>query len=255
MKKILTILMLLVLAACEYRGNINFLPIRNKLFTVWQTEEIFYYEKNSGEEFLAESTTTTEEKFEKGQVLITHRGDQMAFSKTVRTDYYSTETIKPTKSVVLDSAYSPVKIDKDSEFIAFGEITLKGEKYMLVRQGKDNDIILVDGDGNIFDHIGRIVDDRLAVLDITFYAYPQDVKMVPVVNTRVEETPLAEGFALAYNGVNDADEMVFTYTSYGPDGAVDEEIAVSVCEEVINIHGINITVYNADNDKIEYMIM
>ena len=131
MKKILTILMLLVLAACEYRGNINFLPIRNKLFTVWQTEEIFYYEKNSGEEFLAESTTTTEEKFEKGQVLITHRGDQMAFSKTVRTDYYSTETIKPTKSVVLDSAYSPVKIDKDSEFIAFGEISLKGEKYTM----------------------------------------------------------------------------------------------------------------------------
>lgn len=253
MKKTFLFLALACLAGCSYTDNsINFLPFRNKVFTFWQTDSIFYYDKNLSEEFLSESSVTTEDKIQKGQVLITHAGDVMVSSKTYRTDYYSTETIKPTKDGTLDSAYSPINIRKKSNYTAFGEVTHDGETYMLVRQEKSNDILLVNGDGELYDHIGRISDGRLAVLSAQFYLSPKDLRMVPVVNTRVETSENESGFVLSYDGLeNDGEEMVFTYTEEGYDP---ESIRFSICEEHIEIHGLKIDVFNASEEKIEYLI-
>lgn len=253
MKKLALLLTVGILAACSYSNNsVNFLPFRNKVFTIWQTDSIFYYDKSLNSEFLAESTTTTEDKMERGQVLVTHAGDVMASSKTYRTDYYSTETVKPTKNGVMDSAYSPLKIRKNATYNAFGEVKHDGETYMLVRQGKSNDIILVNGDGEIYEHIGRMVDGRLAVLSAKFYISPEDLRMIPVVNTRVEEAGEESGFTLTYDGLdNDGYDMVFTYEEEGYDA---EEIRFSICDEKIEIHGMKIDVFNASEDKIEYMI-
>lgn len=253
MKKLALLLSVGILAACNYSNNsINFLPLRNKVFTIWQTDSIFYYDKGLNEEFLSESTTTTEDKIEKGQVLVTHAGDVMVSSKTYRTDYYSTETVKPTKNGILDSAYSPLRIRKNATYNAFGEVRHDGETYMLVRPGKSNDVILVNGDGEIYEHIGRMVDGRLAVLSAKFYIRPADLKMIPVVNTRVETRDDAEGFTLTYDGLqNDGYEMVFTYEEEGYDP---EEIRFSICDEHIDIHGLAIDVFNVSEDKIEYMI-
>lgn len=253
MKKSALLLTLLCLIGCRYTDNsINFLPFRNKIFTVWQTDSIFYYDKNLGDEFLAESSVVTEDKIQRGQVLVTHAGDEMVSTKTYRTDYYSTETIKPTKNGIMDSAYSPVNIKKNAKYVAFGEVTHEGETYMLVRQEKSNDILLVNGDGEIYNHIGRISDGRLAVLSAVFYITPDDLRMVPVVNTRVENSENESGFVLSYDGLeNDGDEMVFTYKEEGYDP---ESIRFSICDEHIEIHGLKIDVFNASEDKIEYLI-
>ena len=253
MKKLALLLSVGILASCTYSDNsINFLPFRNKIFTVWQTDSIFYYDKDLNTEFLSESTTTTEDKIERGQVLVTHTGDVMASSKTYRTDYYTTETVKPTKNGAMDSAYSPVRIRKNAVYNAFGEVKHDGETYMLVRQGKSNDIILVNGDGEIYEHIGRMVDGRLAVLSTKFYVDPEDLRMVPVLNTRVEEGGESSGYTLSYDGLeNDGNEMVFTYKEEGYDP---EEIRFSICDEKIEIHDLKIDVFNATEDKIEYMI-
>jgi len=253
MKKTALLLALASLWGCTYTNNsINLLPFRNKIFTFWQTDSIFYYDKNLSEEFLAESSVVTEDKIQRGQVLITHAGDEMVSTKTYRVDYYSTETIKPTKNGIMDSAYSPLRIKKDAKYTAFGEVTHDGETYMLVRQDKSDDIILVNGDGEIYDHIGRISDGRLAVLSAKFYVTPDDLKMVPVVNTRVENSKNESGFVLTYDGLeNDGDEMLFTYTEEGYDP---ENIRFSICEEHIEIHGLKIDVFNASEDKIEYLI-
>jgi len=253
MKKTALIFALALLSGCTYSENsINFLPIRNKVFTFWQTDGIFYYDNNLNEEFLSESATVTEDKIQKGQVLITHAGDVMASSKTYRTDYYSVETIKPTKNGVMDSAYSPVYIKKNSKYNAFGEVKYDGETYMLVREGKRNDILLVNGEGEIYNHIGRIVDGRLAVLSAEFYITPADLRMVPVVDTRSENSENVSGFTLIYDGLeNDGDEMVFTYQEEGYDP---ESIRFSICDEHIEIHGLKIDVFNASEEKLEYMI-
>ena len=253
MKKSALLLMLVCLVGCRYTDNsLNFIPERNKVFTYWQTDGIFYYDKNLGEEFLSESTVTTEDKIQRGQVLITHKGDEMVSSKTYRTDYYSTETIKPTKNGTMDSAYSPVNINKNATYLAFGEVTHDGETYMLVRQEDSKDILLVDGDGKIYNHIGRISDGRLAVLSTEFYLMPKDLRMVPVVNTRVESSEQESGFVLTYDGLeNDGDEMLFTYTEEGYDP---ENIRFSICDEHIEIHGLKIDVFNASEEKIEYLI-
>lgn len=253
MKKTALLAMLACLAGCTYtKDSINFMPFRNKIFTYWQTDSIFYYDKNLGEEFLSESSVVTEDKIQRGQVLITHAGDEMVSTKTYRTDYYSTETIKPNKNGTMDSAYSPVDIRKNAKYVAFGEVTHNGETYMLVRQEKSNDILLVNGNGEIYDHIGRISDGRLAVLSARFYIAPDDLRMVPVVNTRVENSENESGFVLSYDGLeNDGNEMVFTYKEEGYDP---ESIRFSICEEHIEIHGLKIDVFNASEDKIEYLI-
>ena len=253
MKKTAFLLALVLLAGCRYTDNsINFLPVRNKFFTFWQTDSIFYYDKSLNEEFLAESATITEDKIQRGQVLITHAGEEIASSKTYRTDYYSKEMIKPTKNGTLDSAYSPVYIHKNGKYNAFGEVKFQGEKYLLVREGKGNDILLVNGDGEIYNHIGRMVGGRLAILDAEFYLDPKDLRMLPVVETRAENSENISGFVLSYDGLeNDGTEMVFTYQEEGYDP---ENIRFSICDEQIEIHGLEIDVFNASEEKIEYLI-
>lgn len=253
MKKFALLLSLSILAACSYSNNsVNFLPVRNKVFTIWQTDKIFYYDQDVNGEFLSESKTVSENMLEKGQVLITQAGEKMVSTKTYRTDYYSTETVTPTKNGELDSGYSPMRIKKNEKFNAFGEVTHDGETYMLVRQGKSNDIILVNGDGEIYEHIGRMVDGRLAVLSAKFYITPKDLRMVPVVNTRVETVGDTSGYSITFDGLSrDGYDMIFTYEEEGYDA---EEIRFSVCDELIDIHGIQIDVFDVSEDRIEYMI-
>ena len=253
MKKIVALLAIGMLAACTYANNsINFLPFRNQIFTYWQTDSVFYYDPSLNDEFLSESQTTVEDKIERGQVLITHTGESMASSRTYRTDYYSTETIRPNQNGILDSVYSPVHINKKGSYNAFGEVTHDGQRYMLVREGKSKDIILVTPDGEIYDHIGRMVGKRLIVLSAQFYVKPADLKMVPVIDTRSEVMEDSAGYKLIYNGLlNDGEDIVFTYEEKG---LKPEEIRFSICDEKINIHGLNIDIINASEDKIEYMI-
>ncbi len=253
MKKIVALLTIGILSACTYaHNNINFLPFRNQVFTFWQTDSIFYYDNKANEEFLSESQTIVEDKIERGQVLITHKGETMVSSRTYRTDYYSTESIRPNKNGILDSVYSPLRISKNASYNAFGEVTHDGKTYMLVREGKSNDIILVTPDGEIYDHIGRMVGNRLIVLDALFYVKPADLRMVPVVDTRSEVMEDSAGYKLTYNGlINNGKDIVFTYQEHG---FKPEEIRFSNCDEKINIHGLNIDIINAGEDKIEYII-
>ena len=253
MKKLAFFLALGILASCTYRDNtINFMPFRNQVFTFWQTEKIFYYDQSLNEEFLSESQTITENKVERGQVLITHTGEQMASTKTYRTDYYSTETVKPNKNGEMDSAYSPLKIKKNGKYNAFGEVTYDGQTYMLVSPEYSKDILLVEPDGTIYNHIGRMMGKRLIVLSAEFFITPRDLKMYPVVDTRIENSDNAEGYTLTYDGLeNDGNEMVFTYHKLGEEP---QQVRFSICDEQIEIFGLEIDVFDASEEKIEYMI-
>lgn len=253
MKKIVAVLSIFTLAACIYAGNVNVLPFRNKIFSVWQTEKIFYYDTNQGEEFLSESKTITEDRIEKGQVLITKTGGVMASSKTFRTDFYGTETLRINKRGVMSSSYSPLYLEKDSNYEGFGQVNLNGETYMTVRQGNEGDILLVDGNGEIFNRIGRIVDGRLAILDITFFVEPSDVRLNPVVTTRSETTDVLSGYELIYNGVS-SNYMRFTWVNLGT-GASAEEFSFPAGQDTIEINGMRINVIDAGYNKIEYVIL
>ena len=229
MKKLALILAFSMLAACTYRDNsINFLPFRNQVFTYWQTEKIFYYDQSLNEEFLSESQTVTEDKLERGQVLITHAGEEMASTKTYRTDYYSTN------------------------YNAFGETTYEGVTYMLVKPEYSKDVILVEPDGKIYNHIGRMVGKRLIVLSAEFFITPEDLRMYPVVDTRVESSDDAQGYTLTFDGLeNDGNEMVFTYEKLGEEP---QQVRFSICDEQIEIFGLEIDVFDVSEEKIEYMI-
>lgn len=253
MKKFTAALSFLMLSACSFSGAGDILSSRNIPFKVWQTKEVFYYDRITGEEFLSESKTITEEKIEKNIVLTTRTDGIMVSSKTYRTDFYSVENVKVNKNAIMSSTYTPVKINKNSEYTAFGEVNIDGTRYMLIRKDKDKDILLVDDDGEILNRIGRLIGNRIAVLDIDFVVEPNDVYMLPSVSTRNEVSEVIDGYELIYNGIKD-DNMVFTYNLLG-DMEMSDEFVFPMDSRVIDINNIRINVLEAGYNKIEYILL
>lgn len=255
MKKIAAALSVLTLTACGiHAGNINIWPGRNSVFEIWQTESIFFYDQPQNEEILTASKTITEEEINRGEFLVTETGELMAFSKTYRTDFFDVESLRVNKNAILSSGASPYYIHKDADYTGFGEVSIDGKKYMLVRQGKkDSDILLINGDGEVFNKIGRIVNNRLAILDIDFVVEPEDVRFVPVVSTRSEKSDYIAGFELRYNGVKNG-QMLFTYTTLGEE-CYDQEFTFPVSQPQIEIGSLIINVESADEHNIKYTIL
>ena len=253
MKNFTALLTVLALGACSLQDAGDILASRNTPFKIWQTEGVFSYDQTSGEEFLSESKTITEEKMEKDVVLVTKTDGIMVSSKTYRTDFYSVENLKVNKNVIMSSTFSPVHIRKNSEYNAFGEVTFGDTRYMLVRQGKSKDIILVNEDGEIFNRIGRMVGKRIVILDIDFHVEPDDVIMTPAINTRTEMSETLDGYELIYNGIRD-DQLVFTYKLLG-EMEMEDEFVFPADSKIIDINNIRIDVLEATDKKIEYMIL
>ena len=253
MKKITAILSVLMLGACSLSDAGDILSSRNIPFKVWQTERVFNYDRTTGEEFLSESKTVTEEKMEKDVVLVTKTGKVMVASKTYRTDFYSVENLKVNKNAVMSSTFSPVHIKKDGDYQAFGEVKFDGTRYMLVRQGDSKDILLVDENGKIFNHIGRMVGSRIAILDVWFNVEPNDVLMTPAIDVRTETSETLDGYELIYDGIKD-DNLVFTYKLLG-DMEMADEFVFPLDSTIIDINNIRISIVEAKKNKIEYIIL
>ena len=153
----------------------------------------------------------------------------------------------------MSSTFSPVRISKDKEYQAFGEVILQNKRYMLVKQPKNKDIILVNDEGEIFERIGRMIGDRIAILEIDFSIEPKDVIMMPVVNTRTETSEILDGYELIYNGIKN-DYMVFTYKLLG-DMEMADEFVFPIGTDIVDINNLKIQVLDANRKKIEYIIL
>ncbi len=253
MKKIIALLSVLVLSACSLAEVEDIVSSRKYPFKVWQTEKVFFYDRVTGEEFLSESKTITEEKIELGVVLVTPVDRVMVSSRTYRTDFYSVENVKVNKNAIMSSTFSPVRIKKDYEYQAFGETVLNNKRYMLVRRPKSKDILLINDDGEIFNRIGRMIGDRIVVLDIEFSVEPDDIIMMPSTSTRTETTEVLDGYELIYNGIRD-NSMVFTYKLLG-DMAMEDEFVFPLDTGVIEINNLRIQVLDVEKKKIAYTIL
>ena len=253
MKKISLLAALCFLTACVYAGDIKLMKSRNQFFSVWQTEKIDYYidsDEYSG--FLVGVEEVTFDDVDRGVAKTTRTGALMVSSKTDAFNTLETEVLKATKNAVLSSSYSPFYIHRDDIFVPFGEVTLDDVRYMLVRQGDKGDILLIDGQGRIFNHIGRIKDDRLAVLDTYFFIEPEDVRIVPALQTTIQTDERIDGFELYYTGIED-NEMTFSYVLLNEDLDV-EKISFPIDECHIEIHGLKIDVMDVDYGQITYIV-
>lgn len=253
MKKIIAILSVLMFGACSLSDTKDFLTNRYTPFKIWQTEKVFNYDRTTGEEFLSESKTITEEKLEKDTVLVTKTGKIMASSRTFRTDFYSVEDLRINKNAVLSSSLSPIYLRKDGEFKAFGEVKFDGSRYMLVYQGDSKDVLLVNEVGEFYNRIGRMVGNRIVILDSLFSLEPDDVVMTPVISTRTEVSETLYGYELIYDGIEN-NQMVFTYKTLG-DGEVSNKYMFSLDNKIVNINNIKLNVIKAEANKIEYVIL
>ena len=253
MKKISLLSALCFLTACVYAGDIKFMESRNQFFSKRQTKEIDYYidsDEQSG--FLVGVEEVTFDDVDRGVAKTTRTGALMVSSKTDAFNTMETEVLKATKNAVLSSSYSPYYIHRDDIFAPFGEVVLDDVRYMLVRQGDRGDILLIDGQGRIFNHIGRMKGDRLAVLDTYFFIEPEDVRLLPAMQTSIQTVERVDGFELYYTGIN-GNEMTFSYVVLNEDLDA-ESFSFPINERHIEINDLKIDVLDVDYGKITYIV-
>ena len=251
MKKLITVATLCFLTACVYAGDVNFMPSRNKVFSFWNTTKIRFYDKDT-ERSLASVQEVTEENVEHGVVQTVQTGGLMASAQTNRTSTYEFEVLKANKKAVLNSTYSPFFIEKDKFYRPFGEVKINDEAYMLVKQKNNGDILIVAGDGQIYNHIGRMVDGRLAILRSDIFIEPENVRLSPAVETVTDVENNVGGFELYYAGLED-DEMTFSYSTLGPDGET-ETYSFPVDERFVEIEDLAFEVLEVDYNNITFVL-
>lgn len=253
MKKIFTFAMLCVLTACSYESYDNFMQTRKNFFSKWQTESIDYYidsEETDGS--LVNVEEVTYEDVERGITTTTPVGGVMASSQTDVFNTVEKEVLRANKSAVLSSSYSPVYIRRGDIFNAFGEVTLEGKRYMLVRHEDNGDILIIDGEGKVSHRIGRLVGGRLAILSNYFFVEPNDVRILPYLQSETKPNERIDSFELFYNGL-DGNDMTFSYVHNGQESNV-ETFSFPVSDQYIEINNLKIDVLNADKNKITYII-
>ena len=257
MKKISLLATLCFLTACVYGGDIRLMKPKNQFFSSWKNQKIDYYidsDEYSG--YLVGVEEVTFDEIDRGIAKTTRTGALMVSSKTDVYNTLETEVLKATKNAVLSSSYSPFYIHRDDVFTPFGEVQLGKERYMLVQQGDRGDILLIDGQGRIFNHIGRMKGDRLAILDTYFFIEPEDVRILPAMQTTIQTEQRINGFELYYTGIS-GDEMTFTYVwlddNFDKDVEV-EQYSFPLDECHIEIQGLNIDILDVDYGQISYIV-
>lgn len=253
MKKTFLLMALCFLTACVHAGDVDILKSRKDFFSSWQTENIDYYvDSEEAQGSLVNVEEITFEDIERGVAATTRTGAMMISSQTDAFNTYETERLRATKSAVLSSSYSPIYIHRDEVFNTFGEVTIEGGRYMLVRNEDHGDILIIDGEGKIFNRIGRLVNGRLAILDAYFFIEPHDVRIVPFIQSVTKTNERIDGFELFYTGIENQ-EMTFSYVSLDATQEV-EKFSFPMDQKQIEINGLKIDILDVDYNKITYLI-
>lgn len=257
MKKIAISFSVLLIAACGmgiHAGDNNPFPHTMSIFEVWNTKGVTYYAPSRIEETVSDVRTVTENDIKVGVVSVVKAGELMAYSRTHETEFLTQDVLKANKDAVLSSSYSPLFIKKDAEYKGFGEVKIKGEPYMMVHENDDDtDVLLVNGDGKVYNRIGRIIKGRLALIDAPFMVEPYDVIFTPVSTLSSQAKEYTEGFELRYKGI-EGNEMIFVNSVFGEE-CFDEEYAFELGQDQIQIGELTIEILSITPDNIEYKIL
>ena len=134
MKKFAAGLSILLLSSCLQAGDYSILPQRNSFFEAWDSYPIDYYDTDLQ---LVKSEYITEREFEPNKILSAYVGYSVADLKTYRKDFFKAEYVRPAMDGVLNSASIPVAYTKKEKLQVIGEVTIDGERYMLLPTKQD----------------------------------------------------------------------------------------------------------------------
>ena len=256
MKKIFIGLVILLQCSCMYLKGDYTLGKRNTFNDFFYTYNIHYYEKSDEGEIDTETYTVS--NYDQGVKRFTVPGGVVVSSKIYQRIVYSDEYIRPTVSGELASYTVPVPFSDEKIYKAIGEVVINGKKYRLIEPNRLGDVILIDNKGEIFNRVGRIYNDRLALLDTAFQIEPRDAKFMNESKNRKLEEDIVSGFEIRYGGIKDY-HLVFTYSSVSPNAGSPVETSkmykFPMYDSVVEIEGVRINILNVNEiSGIEYEI-
>lgn len=256
MKKIFGCLAVMMLASCSFFKGDYTLGKRNTLTDFFYTYNIRYYDEGAFEETETETISITD--YKAGQARHAVPGGVVVSSKIYQKLIYSDEFVRPTAKGAMVSYTVPVEFSDEKVYKAIGETEINGKTLRLVEPNRFGDVLLIDDKGNIYPRIGRIYNDRLALLETSFILEPREVKFLNETMNKASEEEIVSGFEVRYQGVEDY-QMVFNYNSVSPNNGQPIEAVKTfkfpMYDKKVNIEGIELEILNIDDSGIEYKIL
>ena len=256
MKKIFIGLVILLQSACVYMQGDYTLGSRNVVSDFFYTYNIRYYEKGDFDGIETETVTVSD--YDAGVIRYAIPGGIVVSSKIYQRLVYSDEYVRPTGKGAFVSHTVPVEFSDEKIYEAFGEAVIGGQTYRLLEPNRYGDVILVADNGDVYPRIGRVYNNRLALLETQFLLEPKDVKFLNETKDKRTDDEVISGFDIRYNGLEDY-QMVFTYNTVSPNegGAIETSKVYKfpMYDKEIEIDGIKLEILEIADTGIEYKIL
>lgn len=257
MKKIFICLALLSLSSCSsyLKGDYTLGP-RNTFNDFFYTYNIRYYDADEFDSVTRETETVNNYKV--GEAKYTIRGGVVASSKVYQQEVFSKEFVRPNTKGALSSYTVPVQFSDEQVYKTIGETEIDGKIYRLIEPNRIGDVVLIDETGHIYPRVGRIYNNRLALILTGFVLEPADLKFENDMERRIEEDDAVFGFTIRYLGLQNY-QMVFEYTTTRPQGGTSVEehrtYKFPMYDKEISIENIKLEILEVDENGLGYKVL
>lgn len=254
MKALKILGVVLCLNGCIYAGEFTLFPQRNDFMAGLSGYQIEYLDKKS--EKLLETETLHESSFKANKLLTAYKGYPIADTKSYMKNYYVQESLIAPQKAVMTSGLTPSEISAGKKYDVIGQTKIDGVQYYLISSDSPAYVYLVDENYTLQRHLGTVRGDKLIMVEESFIISPANFKFEPVTKSRILQSDMVTGFEIKYEGVKN-DTMLFTLMQYDDGGSTGEFVNYSFDNTpgVIEIAGVKIKVFSANDSKLEYMIV
>lgn len=255
MKALTVLASALALSGCIHAGEVSFWPERDDFVAGLFSYDIEYLDES--EPKLIKTETVTDSDFAPDKMLTAYKGYSIADTKTYTRNYYTQESIVAPTNAEFVSGLSPLHIKAEQKYDIIGRTEIDDVTYALVPNPGTEDVFLVRNDGTVLNRVGIIRGDKLKLLDQEYAVTPESFRFEPVTTSKVVQSEMTWGFEIKYAGIQ-LGRMVFTLMEYAPtNGESGQFVKYNYPNRPgeISIRGLKFRVFEANDAKIEYMIL
>lgn len=255
MKKIFIGFMMLALSSCYLKGDYT-LGKRNVFNDFFYTYNIRYYDLDAIQDTVSETETVTNLK--PGSVRYAPRNAVVISATTYVKEGYAEGFVRPNMKGAMVSYTIPVEFSDEKVYEVIGESEIHGKNYRVLKPNRLGDVILIDERGEIYPRVGRIYNDRLALLDTSFLLEPENLKFLNDAGIRGSDDIVVSSIVVRYAGIENH-RMVFKCVTEdkGVRSGVEEEriYTFPVYDKTVSFEGLNFEILEVDDEGISYKVL